>query len=1341
MNVYRELVGPSVVTHCEEVRFFNTENTNLAVIKGNTLLQLFRTESVQSASNDNENAKDIEDADLNSHDSFISSEVTAIEMTRNKQNANITQDKLFLVGEWPLQGHATALKRVRISGIESDCLMITFKYAKAVIMAWDPINLNLQPLSIHYYEEHMINDPHASHFVDPNFQVQCAVDPDSNCMCLLYQKDSFALLPFVQADEIDDADASAENKPRPIFTGTSFLSASQIEKSVSNVIHIDFLFEYREPTLALLFEPQRTWVGTQSLYKDTVKYLVLSLDLDQRSSTTIISADGLPYDLFKIVPLPAPTGGALLLGFNHILYIDSSGRVTGISVNKYSKQITSLPLKDKSHLNLYLEGSCVSVIDPKSGSLMLVTAKGDLFSLTLNIEGRRVLGLELGPISFMGPAFKLPRPSCAAKLGINHVFIGSKTDDSKLIRWTATNGEEPQHTPVKEPKKAKKAEDEEDEDDLYGDDEDDLDAYADSQPTSGQVALKYSVCDFIPTYGPLNSICVGSYRGTPALVATSGAQETGGLCIFQERFRMKKVKEFRIDSLGPKLFSIGFKSSADNYVVVTKNKSTSLLQISSEGHTIKDISQTMKIVRKQKTIGAYSIKGHDAFVQVFEHGLALHDSNFHRLQVVKMETIDIISSSCINDFVMVVLSDGQFHLYQVANKQLNRVASPPNFPERVQQASLTETSLVASGPAVRQNKRKKHESDETRPTSSLKRAAAVCLTGSRVIIWELQSGFTIHLSDASSMQSILHMQDTLPPEALHAADMDIKAAQIISLGEGEEVLGLEEHLVLVTIAEICIYRLAQASGRTIFKKVTAWPIRQKSKNADQIITVEPIRLGSLHAALISGTGSTRGQLNVIVKGAQTSPVIRPIFESSIVPFNMDGLVENGALVRSSGSLVVLTEDRNINYTAPWQVRKVLLGETVHQVSFHASSGLYVVTTSREIPYNAVDEDGELIPNTNPDENPKAISFKGSLKLISPLTWAVIDEIEYEDNEVALSSKTVCLEVSEKSKLQKEFIAVGTTTIRGEDLPTKGTFYIYDAVGIVPEPGKPEKDHKLKEVSHEVVKGQVSTLCEVAGNLLIAQGQKVVVRNMQEDNSIIPVAFLDFDLYITEAKSIKNLVMLGDALRSIWLVGFGNEPYRMTTVSKDLRDVRVLSGDFLVTHGKLFPIVSDGDGYLQIMEYDPEDTTSLVGQRLLLRSKFFTGRQFNSMVSIPMRVFESPSTSHMTPLAVSSDGTISSVIPISEPAYRIMYVVQQQIIDKDGHNACLNPRMHRNLDLDISSHTSAAAESRVVIDWEIVSRYSALSQEKQAQFSRKLGKSGSQDIQYVLSSINEMPEWF
>jgi cleavage and polyadenylation specificity factor subunit 1 len=97
------------------------------------------------------------------------------------------------------------------------------------------------------------------------------------------------------------------------------------------------------------------------------------------------------------------------------------------------------------------------------------------------------------------------------------------------------------------------------------------------------------------------------------------------------------------------------------------------------------------------------------------------------------------------------------------------------------------------------------------------------------------------------------------------------------------------------------------------------------------------------------------------------------------------------------------------------------------------------------------------------------------------------------------------------------------------------------VDVVPEPGVPETDLKLKLVAKEEVKGAVTALSQIGsqGFLLAAQGQKCMVRGLKEDLSILPVAFMDMRYYVNVAKELKGtgLCILGDAISGLWFTGY------------------------------------------------------------------------------------------------------------------------------------------------------------------------------------------------------------
>jgi cleavage and polyadenylation specificity factor subunit 1 len=137
-------------------------------------------------------------------------------------------------------------------------------------------------------------------------------------------------------------------------------------------------------------------------------------------------------------------------------------------------------------------------------------------------------------------------------------------------------------------------------------------------------------------------------------------------------------------------------------------------------------------------------------------------------------------------------------------------------------------------------------------------------------------------------------------------------------------------------------------------------------------------------------------------------------------------------------------------------------------------------------------------------------------------------------------KSLSLEI-EDSREWKELIVVGTGQVRGEDISARGYIYIFDIIDVVPELGRPETSRRLKMLSKEEVKGVVTAISSIGteGCLLVAQGQKCMVRGLKEDGNLLPVAFMDMQCYVSVAKELKGtgMCLMGDALKGLWLVGY------------------------------------------------------------------------------------------------------------------------------------------------------------------------------------------------------------
>lgn len=144
-------------------------------------------------------------------------------------------------------------------------------------------------------------------------------------------------------------------------------------------------------------------------------------------------------------------------------------------------------------------------------------------------------------------------------------------------------------------------------------------------------------------------------------------------------------------------------------------------------------------------------------------------------------------------------------------------------------------------------------------------------------------------------------------------------------------------------------------------------------------------------------------------------------------------------------------------------------------------------------------------------------------------------------EQVMAVKNINLEVSENTHERKDMIVVGTAFTRGEDTPSRGCVYVFEIIEVVPDPEKPETDRKLKLIGKETVKGAVTALSGIGGQgfLIVAQGQKCMVRGLKEDGSLLPVAFMDMQCYVNVAKELKGtgMCILGDAVKGLWFAGY------------------------------------------------------------------------------------------------------------------------------------------------------------------------------------------------------------
>ena len=305
---------------------------------------------------------------------------------------------------------------------------------------------------------------------------------------------------------------------------------------------------------------------------------------------------------------------------------------------------------------------------------------------------------------------------------------------------------------------------------------------------------------------------------------------------------------------------------------------------------------------------------------------------------------------------------------------------------------------------------------------------------------------------------------------------------------------------------------------------------------------------------------------------------------SLAAFHTASADRGFVYVDVAGSVRVSLLPQDWNFDNPWHAKKLSLNESFRALAWFDPMSVCIGATSRRSPFSVEEEDGRA----EMDESQlQPMVDTGSLVVVSPATWTIVDRHEFAHNEVALAVHIVSLEVSEHTKEQRKLVAVGTGIFRGEDHSARGGVYVFEVIEVVPEPGRPETNRKLKLIAREEVKGTVSALCGVNGYLLAAQGQKVMVRGLKEDQSLLPVAFMDMNCYVSVAKNLGSMVVFGDFMKSVWFAGFSEEPYKMSLFGKDTQDMEVMTADFLPDGRQLYFVAVDAKGAIRVLQYDPE----------------------------------------------------------------------------------------------------------------------------------------------------------
>ncbi|KAK2873627.1 mRNA cleavage and polyadenylation factor subunit, partial [Arthroderma sp. PD_2] len=1269
MQCYTELLLPSGVTHAVSAHFLSATSNNLVVAK-TSLLQVFSLVNVAYGSS------------------------LGGQQDQKGRHDRSQHAKLVLAAEYEVPGTITGLEKVRIPNSKSggEAILVSSRNAKLSLIEWDPQSHGISTISIHYYED---EESHTSPWVPDlgSCVSSLTVDPNDNCAIFNFGIHSLAILPFHQLgddlvmDDYDSApngdssgevandtqqsaegDGKSHDKPyEPSFV----LPLTALDPVLTHPIHLAFLHEYREPTFGILYSQVARSTSLTIDRKDVVSYAIFTLDLQQRASTTLLTVSRLPSDIFKVIPLPPPIGGALLVGANELVHVDQAGKTNAVGVNEFARHASSFSMADQSDLEMRLEGCVVEQLGSDAGEILLILADGKMAVLTFKVDGRSVSGISLHFVTEQSGGLMIKaRPSCSAGLGRGKLFCGSEEGDSVLLGWSrpssATKKPAASEGVSEEAAADLSEEEEQDDDDMY---EDDLYSTPANPGTSRQEKLVVngdSTGDFV--FRPHDRLwCLGPYRdialGRPPkskskdkrdsvpdisapleLVAARGFGKSGGLAVLK-----REVDPFTIDSL-----------KMDNVygvwsIRVTDPKSKDAPPTSqSRGYDRYLLLAKSKGADKEESV-VYSVG---------RSGLDSIDApEFNPNEDC---TIDIGTLATGTRVVQVLRTEIRSYDCNLALAQIYPVWDEDTSEERtVIQASFAEPYLLTlrddhSLLVLQTDKTGDLDEVDIQGSAASGKWISGCLYEDKLKVFfpfesdtEEKTGHNIllFLLDGDGNLSIFRLPNTTEP-LCRVDNMNLLPSNLPCEAPTRR-LANRERLTEVLVADLgdAIRRYPYIILRTKHDDLILYePYRVTGENTESELrllkAVNHVVMGSQRSGAtddaednaptpskpLRALSDVCGYRTVfmpgqnpcfILKSAITRPHVlrlRGKAVQSLSGFHIAACERGFAYVDEDNVIRMSRLPSNTRFDSTWATRKITLGEQVDGIVYSSASESYVIGTSVKEDFKLPEDD-----ESHAEWRNEFITFlpqleRGTVKLLDPKTWSVIDTHELAPAERITCIEVIRLEVSETTHERKDMVVVGTAIVKGEDIVPKGCIHVFDVIDVVPDPDHPEKNKKLKLFAREEVKGAVTALSGIGGQgfMIVAQGQKCMVRGLKEDGSLLPVAFKDTQCYVSVLKELKGtgMCIVGDAIKGLWFTGYSEEPYKLDLFGKENENLAVIAADFLPDGDKLYILIADDDCNVHVLQYDPEDPSSSKGDRLLHRSVFHTGHFASTMTLLP-----------------------------------------------------------------------------------------------------------------------------
>ncbi|XP_021725141.1 cleavage and polyadenylation specificity factor subunit 1-like isoform X1 [Chenopodium quinoa] len=571
--------------------------------------------------------------------------------------AGVSGASLELVCHYRLHGNIESMAVLSVGGSDSskrrDSIILTFRDAKISVLEFDDSTHSLRASSLHCFE-----GPDWFHLKRGRESFArgplVKVDPQGRCGGVLVYDLQMIILKTVQAGTglVGDDENSGVGGAASARVESSYIINLR-DLDIKHVKDFVFVHGYIEPVLVILHEQELTWAGRISWKHHTCMLSALSINTTMKQHPLIWSAMNLPHDAYKLLAVPSPIGGVLVISSNAVYY-HSQSMSCALAVNTFAVSADGSQEMPRSSFTVELDTAHAAWL--ANDVAMLSTKTGELLLLTLVYDGRVVQRLDL----VKSRASVLT--SDITTVGNSLFFLGSRLGDSLLVQYTFGTAPTASASSVKEEvgdiegdapsmKRLRRSSSDALQD-MVGGEELSLYGSTPNKADSAQKSFAFAVRDSLINIGPLKDFSYGlrinanpnatgmAKQSNYEMVCCSGHGKNGALCVIQRSIRPETITEVELPGVKG-IWTVYHKSSRSHNsdaskIAAEEDEYHAYLIISLEARTmvletadlLGEVTESVDYYVQGSTIAAGNLFGRRRVIQVYARGARILDGSY-----------------------------------------------------------------------------------------------------------------------------------------------------------------------------------------------------------------------------------------------------------------------------------------------------------------------------------------------------------------------------------------------------------------------------------------------------------------------------------------------------------------------------------------------------------------------------------------------------------------------------------------------------------------------------------------------------------------------------------------